>query len=317
LFRLADRRFGAARGGTGTHRLPDGGRARQPNNEGEHGSISARNANFGYVEGRDLTIDYRFAEGDFERLPVMAAELVRGNPAVIVAAPTPAAVAAKNATSTIPIVMINGGDPEDLGLVQSLAHPGGNVTGISFGVGVETFGKGLELLKQACSDLPRVGILANAANPSHAGIIKRIEATARALNIEVVVVKVVGFHEFDKAFVTVREKGATGIIVIADVLFAIHGADLAQLAMKYRLPSMHGLKEDVEAGGLMSYGPDFNDHWRRAATFVDKLLHGKNPGDIPVEQPTKFDLVINLRTARALGLTIPLSLQAQADQIID
>ena len=271
----------------------------------------------GYVEGQNIAIEHRFAQRDLGRLPQLAAELVRLKVDAIVAAPSPAAVAAKQATDTIPIVMVNVGDPVGLGLIASLARPGGNVTGLSYSVGLETFGKGLELLKDVAPNLRRVAILSNPANPAHALAIKNVELAAETLGVQLQPVEARGPDEFDGAFAAMVKERAGAVIIVADILSVSYAARLAELAVSHRLPSMHAFREEVEAGGLISYGPNFFEPWRRAATFVDKLLKGASPAELPVEQPTKFELVLNLRTARALGLAIPPTLLARADEVIE
>ena len=221
------------------------------------------------------------------------------------AAPTPAAAAASKATATIPIVMINVGIPSGLVSIASLGRPGGNVTGSSFTIGTETFGKGLELLKEAVPNLHRVAVLSNPANPSHALVTPALKIAAQGLALQVQMLEARGPDEFDSAFATMTKERVEGLYVVADVQFVLHAARLADLAMKSRLPSMHQLRRLVEAGGLMSYGHSAADQWRGAATFVDKLLKGAKASDLPVEQPTKFELVLNVKTAHVLGLTIP------------
>ena len=270
----------------------------------------------GWVEGQNIVIDYRFAEGRFDRLPDLAAELVRLKVDLIVAAPAPAAVAAKNATATIPIVMISVSDPVGTGLIASLARPGGNVTGLSFSVGLELFGKQLELLKETVPKVRRVAILSNPANPAHALLIKDVKVAARSLGVQLQLLEARGPDEFDGAFAAMADERVGALLVVADAMFSVHQARLADLAAKNRLPSMHGLRAYVEAGGLIYYGPNFPDQWRRAATFVDRIFKGAKPADLPVQQPTKFELVINLKTAKALGLTIPPSLLLRADEVI-
>jgi putative ABC transport system substrate-binding protein len=270
----------------------------------------------GYIEGQNLVIEQRFAERDFDRLPQLVAELIRLRVDIIVASPTPAAVAAKKATDTIPIVMINTGDPVGLGLVASLARPGGNVTGLSYSVGLETFGKGVELLKDAVPNLHWVAVLSNPANPAHALAIKNVEVAARALNLQLQLLEARAPDEFEAAFESMAQH-VGAVMITPDTLTVSHAARLAELAVGKRLPSMHAFKEEVEAGGLISYGPSFSEPWRRAAGFVDKLLKGASPAELPVEQPTRFELVINLRTAKELGITIPPSLLARADEVIE
>ena len=271
----------------------------------------------GYMEGENLVIERRWAEGRFDRLPDLAAELVRLKVEVIVAGPTPPAVAAKNATGTIPIVMWGVGDPVGQGLVASLARPGGNVTGLSFSVGWETFGKGLELLKETVPKVRRVAVLSNPANASHALAIENVKVAARSLGVQLQLLEARGPEEFEGAFAAMAKERVAALLVPTDPVFFLHRARLAELAAKNRLPSVHSLREYVEAGGLMSYGPSLLDLLRRAATFVDKILKGAKPADLPVEQPTKFELVINLKTAKALGLTIPQSLLLRTDQVIE
>jgi putative tryptophan/tyrosine transport system substrate-binding protein len=275
-----------------------------------------RLSELGWVEGRTIVIDYRFANGQFDRLPRLAAELVEAKCDVIVAAPTPAAVAASKATQTIPVVMINVGDPVGLGLVTSLARPGRNITGLAYSIGVESLVKSVGLLKEAVPKLRRVAILANPANPSHAVVIGSVEAAAQSLGVQLQVVQARGHEDLDAAFAAMASERAQGLLVIADVIFVRERARLADLASRHRLPTVHGLRENVEAGGLIHYGPNSADQWRRAATFVDRILKGAKPANLPVEQPTRFELIINLRTAKALGLDMPSALLLRADELI-
>src|SRR4051794_5183007 len=271
----------------------------------------------GYVEGQNLVIEQRWAEGDRDRLPRLAVELVNLRVDVIVAVSTAAVVAAKNATAAIPIVMINVGDPVALGLVDSIARPSGNVTGRSFTVGAETFEKGLELLTEVIPGLRLIAILSSADNPAHVIVVEKIEAAAKGGSITLKLFQARGTDDFDSLFRMMVEAGAGAVLVVGDPLFTAHGGLLAKVALKHRLPSMHQLRQDVEVGGLMSYGPEQADNWVRAAAYVDKLLKGARPSDLPIEQPTKFELVINLKTAKALGLTIPPTLLARADEVIE
>jgi ABC-type uncharacterized transport system substrate-binding protein len=288
-------------------------------------AVHARSAAFwqvlrelGWVEGKNVVIDYRFADDRLDRLPDLAADLVRLQVDVIVAAAgTPPAVAAKNATERIPIVMIGPGDPVGLGLIASLAHPGGNVTGLSFSVGMETFGKALSLLKEAAPAIRRVAILSNQNNAAHSLAIRDIDPVARSLGVELQLLEARDPSEFGSAFAAITNEGAGALFVTPDSIFLFHRAWLADLAARNQLPSVHGYREHVEAGGLMSYGPNLLDLYRRAAGFVDKILKGAKPADLPVEQPTKFELVINLKTAKALGLTIPPTLLVLADDLIE
>jgi len=272
----------------------------------------------GWVEGQNIVVDYRFAEGGLDRLPDLAAELVRLKVDIIVAQATPGAAAAKNATETIPIVMVPVGDPVGLGLVASLARPGGNVTGVSYSVGgLDIIGKQLELLKQTVPKIHRVAILSNPANPTRPLVIRDVNGAARALAVQLQFLEARGPNEFDSAFAAIAKERIEALVVMADTMFVLHRTRLADLAARSRLPAAYGWREHVEAGGLMSYGPSLSYLFRRSATFVDKILKGAKPGDLPVEQPTQFELVINLKTAKALGLTIPPSLLQRADQVIE
>jgi putative ABC transport system substrate-binding protein len=270
----------------------------------------------GWVEGKNIVIEYRIAEGRLDRLPDLATELVRLKVDIIVANPTPTAVAVKNATGTIPIVMIGVADPVALGLIASLARPGGNVTGLSWSVGVELWVKQLELLKEIVPKVSRVAVLSNPANPFVVLAIRDVKVAARSLGLQLQLLEVRGPDEFDGAFAAMAKERVGALLVISDTIFSVRRARLAELEAKNQLPSMHGLRSDAEAGGLMAYGPDFPDQFRRAATYVDKILKGANPADLSVEQPTKFELVINMKTAKALGLTIPQSLLLRADEVI-
>src|SRR5215831_8868104 len=271
----------------------------------------------GWVEGQNIVVDYRFAEGRLDRLPDLAAELVGLKVDLIVASPSPAVVAANNATKAIPIVMINVGDPVGLGLIANLAHPAGNLTGMSFSVGMETFGKGLELLKEAVPKIRLVAVLSNPANPAHTLGIRTLGVAAQSLGVQLQLLEARGPNEFDAAFAAMAKERVGALLVMPDSVFTIYQTQLADLAAKNRLPSMHGISEAVEAGGLMSYGPSLTDNIVGAASFVDKILKGAKPADLPVQQPTKFELVINLKAAKALDLTIPPSLLARADEVIE
>jgi putative ABC transport system substrate-binding protein len=271
----------------------------------------------GHVEGRDIAIEFRFADGNADRLPSLAAELVDQKVDIIVTFATPAAVAARKATSTIPIVAISITDPVGRGLVESLARPGGNVTGLSFSVGLDIFSKSMELLKEAVPALQMVGLLLNPANPFHAAGASQIEAAAQALNVRARVFQARHPEEITTAFEAIAKAQFGAVFVVADVLFVTEAAQIAKLALTYQLPSMHQIRAGVEVGGLMSYGPDITDLYRRAAMYVDAILKGAKPADLPVQQPTKFELLINLNTARALGLTIPPMLLARADEVIE
>ena len=271
----------------------------------------------GWVEGQNIVIEYRYAEGRFDRLPDLAAELVRLKVDIIVAVATPASAAAKNATGTIPIVGISLGDPVGTGLIASLARPGGNITGVSYSVGVETIGKGLELLNEIVPNVRWVAILSNPGNPLHAPAVRDLKVAARSLGEQLQLLDARGPTEFDGAFAAMAKERVGGLFVVADTMFNLHRARLVELAAKSRLPAAYGTRDAVESGGLMSYGPSLPDLFERGATYVDKILKGAKPAALPVEQPTTFELVINLKTAKALGLTIPPSLLARADEIVE
>lgn len=271
----------------------------------------------GWAEGRNLAIEYRYAEGQFDRLPRMAADLVRMNVDLIVASPTPAALAARNATDTIPIVMVSVGDPVGLGLVASLANPGRNVTGLSYTVGAFLVDKQLQLLKEAVPGLERVGVLMNPANPSHASALDSARDAGRQLGLSLSSSEARAPTEFASAFAAMSRHRAQALLVVQDSMFTLHRRQVAEQAVKSGLPSMHGLSASVEAGGLMSYGPNLSDQLRQAAGYVDKILRGTKPADLPVDQPTRFELIVNKRTARTLGLTIPAALLLRADRVIE
>jgi putative ABC transport system substrate-binding protein len=272
----------------------------------------------GWVEGQNLVIDYRFAENRRDRLPDLAAELVRNKVDVIVApGGTPPVVAAREATRTIPIVMMGVGDPVSLGLITSLARPGGNITGLSFGVGFETAGKSLELLKEAVPKVHRVAILSNPTNPSHAPSIDNVKAVARSLSVQLHLFEARAPDQLDNAFTSMVRKRVEALLVVPDSLFILNRGRLADLAARRRLPAIYGYREHVESQGLMSYGPSMSDLFRRTATYVDKILRGAAPAVLPVEQPSKFELIINVKAAKALGLTIPPALLLRADQVLE
>ena len=271
----------------------------------------------GWVEGQNIVIDYRYAEDRVDRLPDLAAELVRLKVDLIIAsAGTQVVTAAKNATETIPIVMIGVRDPVGTGLIASLARPGGNVTGVSGYAGLEIVAKQLELLKEAVPKIRRVAILSNPSNAYHQLAIREVNVAARSLGVQLQLLEARGPNEFDGAFAAMAKERVGALLVLSDAIFNSHRTRLADLAARSRLPAAYGVRESVEAGGLMSYGPSFRDFYRRAATYVDKILKGAKPADLPVEQPMKFELVINLKAAKALGLTIPQWLLQRADEVI-
>jgi putative ABC transport system substrate-binding protein len=268
----------------------------------------------GYVEGHNIVLEYRFADGRYERLPELAAELVRLKVDVILAVGVPAVRAARHATGTIPIVFPTVPDPVGQGLVASLAQPGGNITGLSF-QDPELMGKRLELLQQAVPGVTRVAYLWHAA-PHNARVLQELETAARALGVQLLPVEVREPYPFDQAFATMAEAYADALITLPSTVFVSRRTQIVDLASKTRLPGIFPDRELADAGGLMSYGPSLTANYHRAATYVDKILKGAKPADLPVEQPTKFELVINLKAAKALGLTIPSVLLFQADKAI-
>jgi putative ABC transport system substrate-binding protein len=272
----------------------------------------------GYVEGRNLAIETRDAGGKHERLPALAAELVALKVDVIVAGSTPGALAAKQATGTLPIVFTAAADPVTDGLVTSLARPGGNVTGLS-SLSPELVGKCLELLKQAVPGVSRVAVLWSPGalgERTERDMLKQAETAARALGVRLQFVEARGPADIDRAFSDITRARAGALTALPSTMLLGERRRLVDLAAKNRLPTVYPLREFVDAGGLMSYGPNVAYNYRRAATYVDKILKGMKPGDLPVEQPTKFELAINLKTAKALGLTIPQSVLGRADEVI-
>jgi ABC-type uncharacterized transport system substrate-binding protein len=270
----------------------------------------------GYVEGKNIVIEYRYAEGKLDRYAALAAELVRLNVDVIVTGGPGATRPAKEATSAIPIVMAQDPDPVSNGFVASLARPGGNITGLST-LGAEISGKQVELLKEIVPRLSRVAVVGTSTEPSNSQTFKETELAARAFGIDLQYLDARGSMDFETAFHTASKGQADAILVLPSFLFAAHPTQIGRLALKSRLPAIYAHGRFVEAGGLMSYGVSYRDLDRRAATYVDKILKGANPADLPIEQPTKFDLVINLKTAKALGLKIPAQLLMEADKVIE
>jgi putative tryptophan/tyrosine transport system substrate-binding protein len=270
----------------------------------------------GWIEGQNLIIEYRWADGKVERLADLAADLVQRKVDLIVAPAGTAALAAKKATSSIPIVMMFPADPVDLGLVASLGRPGGNVTGTTLSPGLEIFGKQLQILKEAIPRASRVAILSNPGEAGFAVQIKEVETAARSLGIRIQHVEIRGPEEFDSAFAAMARERADALLGSNSSTLLAHATRLAELAVKGRLPTMYNFRQFVEAGGLMAYGINMSDFIGRSAVFVDKILKGAKPADLAVEQPTKFELVINLKTAKAIGLTIPPSVLARADEVI-
>ncbi len=269
----------------------------------------------GYVEGRNVALEIRYAEGRTERFPALAAELVSLKIDVLVVVSTPAALAAKQASSTIPIVMLAVSDPVGVNLVASLAHPGGNVTGLSI-VAPELSAKRLDLLKQTLPKISRVAVLWNSANQGMQLRFRETQTAAPTLGVTLQSVTVQSPDDFDTAFSSMLTDRPESLLVLADTVTSANSGRVVEFAARNRLPAIYEARNFVDAGGLMSYGVDYADHYRRAAFYVDKILKGTKPADLPVEQPTKFELVINMKTARTLGLTVPPSLLLRADEVI-
>jgi putative ABC transport system substrate-binding protein len=271
----------------------------------------------GYVEGRNVVIESRSAHGKAERLPGFAAELAALRVDVVVAVTNPAIAAAKQATATLPIVMVVAVEPVSAGFVASLAHPGGNITGLTFDVTEDTWAKRMSLLKETVPKVSRVLVFWNPDYPPNRARWTTIEGAGRSLNVTLLSAEIQGISDVAKGFVTASENRAGALFVLGDPLLFSFRADIASLAVKHGLPSISPYREAAVAGGVMAYGASLPDQVRRAAAYVDKILKGSKPADLPVEQPTTFELVVNLKTAKALGLTIPPSLLLRADQVIE
>ena len=270
----------------------------------------------GYLEGKNIAIEYRYAEGKVGRFPDLVTELVRRKVEIIVAGGDPAARAAKNATKSIPVVMIGvGTDPVETGLVESLAHPGGNITGFT-NFGVELGGKRLELFKEALPKIVRLGFIYDPNNRANNLYLKELQTAAPPLGMTIQPWAVPGAREFDKVFAALTKQAPDGLVVSASALMNANDKRIAGFALARRLPSLYARRESVEAGGLMSYDPDSVQQYQRAAVYVDKILKGTKPGDLPVQQPSSFELVINLKTAKQIGVTIAPQLLARANRII-
>jgi len=270
----------------------------------------------GYVENQNIFIEYRFAEGQPDRVPGLISELTNLKVGVLITQGTAVTVAAKRATTTTPIVTVSA-DPVGLGLVKSMGHPGGNITGLSFGQGEDFGGKWLELIKETVPKVSRVEIIWNPANRTSTATVKQLERLAPGLNLQLSPHSVRSAADIDAAFADVSRARAAALIVLTDPLVVSRKAQLVELTAARHIPTIYGLREFIEAGGLMSYGPSLIDLWRRSAAYVDKILKGAKPADLPVEEPTRFELVINMKTAKALGLTIPQTLLLRADQVIE
>jgi putative tryptophan/tyrosine transport system substrate-binding protein len=271
---------------------------------------------YGYLEGQDVVIEYRWAEGKYERFPALLAELIAIKVDVIVTAGTPAALAVQRATTSVPFVMIAVGDPVGTGLVKSLGSPGGNITGLT-SMAPELEGKRLELLKEVLPTISHVAVLWNPVNPFQLSSEKEVQAAARALRIKVLSLAVRSPQEMEGAFSTILKEKPEALLVLADRLFLHNRALIMDFATRNRLPGVHAYRELVEVGGLMSYGPSYADMHRRAASYVNVILKGAKPASLPVQRPTKFDLVVNLKAAKALGLAFPEAILLRADHIIE
>jgi putative ABC transport system substrate-binding protein len=269
----------------------------------------------GYVDGGNVTIEWRFSDGNVERFPALALELVRSDVDIIVASSTPAIRAAKQATTTIPIVMAVSAYPDKSGLVESLARPGGNVTGLT-NVGPELMGKSFQVLKEVAPKVSRVAVLFNPGNPVEALALKDVQAAAAGVGVDIQATDVRTLGEYAMAFASIDSSRADALFAFGNPGNFKNRQLIADFALKRRLPSLYQERLFVESGGLVSYAPSYIEMYARAATFVDRILKGAKPADLPVEQPTKFELVINLKTAKALGLTIPQSLLLRADEVI-
>jgi putative ABC transport system substrate-binding protein len=269
-----------------------------------------------YVEGQTIAIEWRFSGDRVERLPELAAGLVRLGVDLIVVTTTAPANAARAASSTIPIVFVSVSDPVEFGFIKSLAQPGGNITGLA-NTNVELSAKRLEILREMLPRVTRIAVLWNPTVSVNRAALRELEEAARALGVELYPFEAQGAIELGGALVALMERRPEALFVVPNPLFAQFAQELADFTTRHRLPTMHGFRENVEAGGLMSYGPNLTDMFRRAATYVDKILKGEKPADLPVERPTKFELVINLKTAKAIGLEVPPIMLTRADEVIE
>lgn len=270
----------------------------------------------GYEDGRTIAIEYRWAGGDYDRFPALIAELLAAKVEVIVTAGTPATLAVKRATTTVPLVMAAVGDPLSTGIVPSLARPGGNITGLS-AIAPDLEGKRLELLREVAPKLAHVAFFLNLLNPLHLLSVQQARSAAEVLKINLQTHEVRRSEDIDAAFAAIIKEKPDGLLVLADRVFLHNRQRLMEFAAQQRLPNVNAYRELVEAGGLMSFGPSYEDMHRRAADYVDKILKGTKPGDLPVEQPTKFTLIINVKAATALRLNVPPTLLARADEVIE
>ncbi len=270
----------------------------------------------GYEDRRNIVVEYRWAEGKYDRFPALIAELLAAKIDVIVTAGTPASMAVKKATTTVPVVMVAVGDPVGTGLVPSLARPGGNLTGLS-SIAPDLEGKRLEFLREVAPKLAHVGVFFNPANLFHTVSMRNASKAAEVLGIKLLPLTVRASQDLDAAFATILKEKPDALLVLADRVYLHERKRMMDFALLHRLPNVNAHKEMVEAGGLMSYGPGYEDMHRRAADYVDKILKGAKAGDLPMQQPTKFDLKMNLKSAKALGIAVPPTLLARADEVIE
>ena len=270
----------------------------------------------GYEEGRNIAIEYRWADGNYDRFPTLAEELIAARVDAIVTAGTPAALAVKRATTTVPLVMVAVGDPIGTGLVPSLARPGGNLTGLS-SIAPDLEGKRLQLLREVVPALSHVAMFVNSLNPFHVSSMKQARAAAQAMGIKLQLHDIPKSEDLDDAFAAIRKERPDALLILADRVFLHNRQRMMDFTNEQRLPNVNAYKELVEVGGLMSYGPSYEDMHKRAAIYVDKILKGTKPADLPIEQPSKFTFIVNLKAAKALGVTVPSQLLGLADQLIE
>ena len=270
----------------------------------------------GYEEGRNIAIEYRWADGNYDRFPTLAEELIAARVDAIVTAGTPAALAVKRATTTVPLVMVAVGDPIGTGLVSSLARPGGNLTGLS-SIAPDLEGKRLQLLREVLPALSHVAMFVNSLNPFHVSSMKQARAAAQAMGIKLQLHDIPKSEDLDDAFAAIRKERPDALLILADRVFLHNRQRMMDFTNEQRLPNVNAYKELVEVGGLMSYGPSYEDMHKRAAIYVDKILKGTKPADLPIEQPSKFTFIVNLKAAKALGVTVPSQLLGLADQLIE
>jgi len=270
----------------------------------------------GYEEGHNIVIEYRWADGKYERFPALVAELIAANVEVIVTAGTPAALAMKKATTTVPLVMVAVGDPVGTGLVPSLARPGANLTGLS-SVAPDLEGKRLQLLREVVPALSHVAMFINSLNPFHVSSMRQARAAAQTMGIKLQLHDIRKSEDLDDAFAAIRKERPDAVLILADRVFLHNRERMIDFTKEQRLPNVNAYKELVEVGGLMSYGPSYEDMHKRAAIYVDKILKGAKPADLPIEQPSKFTFIVNLKAAKALGVTVPSQLLGLADELID